>query len=78
MYPYAFSRWALGRVNASDNESGIFYFHPWEIDPEQPRTPGINAKTQFRHYLNLEKFYDRLEKLLQDFKWDRMDRVFLN
>ncbi len=76
LYPYAFSRWALNRVNSSDGESGMFYFHPWEIDPDQPRTEGINAKTRFRHYLNLDKFYGRLERLLQDFEWDRMDRVF--
>ena len=76
LYPYAFSRWSLNRINTVDNESGMFYFHPWEIDPEQPRTEGINAKTKFRHYLNLDKFYGRLEKLLQDFEWDRMDKVF--
>jgi len=77
LYPYVFSRWSLNRINAVDNQSGMFYFHPWEIDPEQPRTLGINAKTRFRHYLNLHKFFDRLERLLEDFKWDRMDRVFL-
>ena len=76
LYPYVFSRWALNHVNKVDKESGMFYFHPWEIDPGQPKTPGINAKTRFRHYLNLDKFYGRLERLLQDFEWDRMDRVF--
>ena len=77
LYPYAFSRWSLKRINRLDKESGMFYFHPWEIDPGQPRITGINAKTKFRHYLNLDKFYGRLERLLQDFEWDRMDRVFL-
>jgi len=77
LYPYSFSRWALARINKVDKESGMFYFHPWEIDPDQPKTPGINAKTRFRHYLNLDKFYQRLEQLLQDFSWDRMDKVFL-
>lgn len=76
LYPYAFSRWSLNRVNSVDGQPGMFYFHPWEIDPDQPRTAGINAKTRFRHYLNLDKFYGRLERLLQDFEWDRMDRVF--
>jgi len=77
LYPYFFSRWALKQINAVDKQSGMFYFHPWEIDPDQPRTPGINAKSKFRHYLNLDKFYPRLEKLLQDFEWGRMDEIFL-
>jgi len=77
LYPYAFSRWALNRVNSTDNQPGMFYFHPWEIDPDQPKTAGIDAKTKFRHYLNLDKFYGRLEQLLKDFEWDRMDNIFL-
>jgi len=78
LYPYAFSQWALKRVNNVDKESGMFYFHPWEIDVDQPRQEGLNAKTRFRHYLNLNKVYARLEKLLQDFEWGRMDDIFLN
>lgn len=78
LYPYGFSRWALKRVNTVDKQPGMFYFHPWEIDPEQPRQNGLNAKTRFRHYLNLEKMFPRLESLLKDFQWDRMDRIFLN
>ncbi|MBL8246997.1 MAG: DUF3473 domain-containing protein [Candidatus Competibacter sp.] len=77
LWPYALSRWALRRVNQSDQQSGIFYFHPWEIDPDQPRQPGINFKTRLRHYLNLSRMERRLQALLRDFRWDRMDRVFL-
>ena len=77
LYPYYFSRWALKQINKVDKQSGMFYFHPWEIDPDQPKTVGINAKTRFRHYLNLDKFYNRLDQLLSDFQWDRMDKVFL-
>jgi polysaccharide deacetylase family protein (PEP-CTERM system associated) len=77
LFPYAFSRWALRRVNTQEQESCIFYFHPWEIDPGQPRLDKISAKTQFRHYLNLAKMYGRLEKLLEDFEWGRMDDIFL-
>lgn len=76
LFPYALSRWAIRRVNSQDHQSTIFYFHPWEIDPEQPRIPGISAKTRFRHYLNLDRTESRLISLLQDFRWDRMDRVF--
>ena len=55
----------------------MFYFHPWELDPEQPRVPGISAKTRFRHYINLKHTERRLRRLLVDFKWNRVDRVFL-
>jgi polysaccharide deacetylase family protein (PEP-CTERM system associated) len=77
LFPYKFSRWALNRVNRDEQQAGIFYFHPWEIDPAQPRPDGINMKTRFRHYLNLDRTYLRLERLLQDFQWGRMDDIFL-
>ena len=77
LWPYPLSRWALRRVNQQDGQSGIFYFHPWEIDPEQPRQPGVNFKTRLRHYLNLSRMEGRLQALLRDFHWDRMDQVFL-
>ena len=77
LFPYEFSRWALNRVNRNEGQSGIFYFHPWEIDPEQPRPDGLGLKTRFRHYLNLHRTYGRLERLLADFRWGRMDDIFL-
>jgi len=77
LFPYAFSRWAMRHVNTSDNEPGIFYFHPWEIDPQQPRPEGVGLKTRFRHYLNLKRTYTRLDTLLGDFSWGRMDEIFL-
>jgi polysaccharide deacetylase family protein (PEP-CTERM system associated) len=77
LFPYAVSRWALRRVNERDGEPGMFYFHPWEIDPEQPRQGGIGLKTRVRHYLNLSRTETRLRALLSDFRWDRADRVFL-
>lgn len=77
LFPYAFSRWALSRVNTREQQSGIFYFHPWEIDPDQPRPSGLGVKTRFRHYLNLDRMYNRLERILDDFRWGRMDDVFL-
>lgn len=77
LFPYALSRWALRRVNGHDGESGVFYFHPWEIDPDQPRPPGLRARTRFRHYLNLHRMEERLDRLLDDFRWGRMDEVFL-
>jgi polysaccharide deacetylase family protein (PEP-CTERM system associated) len=74
--PYVLSRWALRRVNGTDRRPAIFYFHPWEIDPGQPRVPGTSMKTRFRHYVNLDRTEARLECLLRDFRWGRVDEVF--
>lgn len=75
LVPYPLMRWAMQRVNRSDGESAIFYFHPWEIDPDQPRPTGLDPKTRFRHYLNLARMEQRLDRLLGDFQWGRMDEV---
>jgi hypothetical protein len=56
----------------------MFYFHPWEVDPDQPRPAGLNAKTRFRHYVNLQHMQGKLERLLKDFPWGRVDEIFLN
>ncbi|MGK5003788.1 XrtA system polysaccharide deacetylase [Janthinobacterium sp. LB2P70] len=77
LMPYALSRWLLRRINSRDGQAGIFYFHPWELDPGQPRPPGLDARTRFRHYLNLGRMEARLGRLTGDFAWDRMDRIFL-
>ena len=77
LFPYPLSRWMLRQVNADDGESAIFYFHPWEIDDAQPRVPGIDLKTRFRHYVNIPRMADKLEALLADFRWGRMDEIFL-
>lgn len=74
--PYAISRWALRRVNTVDQQAAVFYLHPWEIDPQQPRVAGTSLKTRFRHYVNLDKTEHRLGRLLRDFRWARMDEVF--
>lgn len=74
--PYRFSRWALRRVNEQERRPAIFYMHPWEIDPEQPRIAGIGLKSRFRHYVNLGRTEGRLDRLLRDFRWGRVDDVF--
>lgn len=74
--PYPLSRWAMRRVNTLDGSPAIFYMHPWEIDPGQPRVPGTSLKTRFRHYVNLSRTEGRLKRLLEDFRWGRMDEVF--
>jgi polysaccharide deacetylase family protein (PEP-CTERM system associated) len=75
--PYPAFRWALSQLNRRDGQPAIFYFHPWEVDPEQPRPDGLSAKTRFRHYLNLGRMERRLAAMMSDFAWDRVDRVFL-
>jgi polysaccharide deacetylase family protein (PEP-CTERM system associated) len=77
LLPYSLSRWMMRRVNREDGQPAIFYFHPWEIDPGQPRPDGINLKTRFRHYVNLARMDGRIQALTRDFAWDRMDRIFL-
>ena len=78
LFPYALSRWMLRQVNQNDQQPAIFYFHPWEIDAAQPRVAGIDARTRFRHYVNIPRMEQRLQRLLQDFQWGRMDHIFLN
>ena len=77
LMPYSMSRWLLRRVNEVDRRPAIFYFHPWEIDTTQPRIPGLDARTRFRHYLNLDRMEQRLRKLLFDFEWGRVDEILL-
>ncbi len=78
LLPYPLSRWMIRRVNDVDRMPAVFYFHPWEIDVDQPRIDGISAKTRFRHYLNIERMEQRLHRLLADFSWGRMDDLFLD
>lgn len=78
LMPYALSRRLIEHVNRREGQAAVFYFHPWEIDAEQPRIPGIDAKTRFRHYVNIHRMEKRLGRLLQDFRWGRMDSIFLS
>ena len=77
LLPYQVSKWMLRKVNNTDGQPAIFYFHPWEIDVNQPRIDGVDAKSQFRHYVNIENMESKLRLLLRDFKWGRMDEIFL-
>jgi len=75
LLPYAISRALVRRLNA-EGGAAVFYLHPWELDPEQPRIAGTGMKTRFRHYVNLHLTEPRLRKLLRDFRWSRIDQVF--
>jgi polysaccharide deacetylase family protein (PEP-CTERM system associated) len=77
LLPYPAFRWGLRRVNGRDRQPGIFYFHPWEVDADQPRVAGAPLKSRFRHYVNLGGTMEaRLARLLDDFQWGRIDAVF--
>ena len=72
--PYWWTRWGIQRVNRQERRPAIFYLHPWEIDPDQPRLR-IGRVGQFRHYRNLERTEGRLRQLLTDFRFDAMEAV---
>jgi hypothetical protein len=77
LLPYAFSSWAIGRVNSADARPAVFYFHPWEIDPGQPRVANAPLKSRLRHYSNLSAMEPKLLKLLKSHRWGRTDEVVL-
>jgi len=76
LLPYRIYRRGLARVLRHDRRPGIFYFHPWEVDPAQPRIANARLLSRLRHRLNLGAMEERVRQLLSDFAWDRMDRVF--
>ena len=77
LYPLALTRRLIQRHQDAEEYPYIFYFHPWELDPDQPRMSGASRKAKFRHYLNLDRFEARLSGLLKTFRWQRMDKSFL-
>lgn len=72
--PYGFSRWAIRQVNA-EGRPAVFYFHPWEVDPGQPRVAGAPLRSRLRHYTNLSRMAGKLSDLFGDFAWGRMDAL---
>ena len=74
LLPYGFSRWAFKQVNSA-GEPGIFYFHPWEIDPGQPRVPDAPLRSKIRHYTNLDVMASKLNRIMVAFEWGRVDAV---
>jgi len=78
LYPYWLSKRRIDKFHEQENQPYSFYFHPWEIDPEQPRIKEAPLKSRFRHYINLSRMEGKLEKLLKDYQWDTMKSVYLN
>jgi polysaccharide deacetylase family protein (PEP-CTERM system associated) len=75
LFPYPFTKWGLSRINRVERRSFVFYLHPWEIDPGQPRMSGAGQKSRFRHYLNLHRTEDRFRKLLADFRFAPISEI---
>jgi hypothetical protein len=71
LLPYGWTRWGLRRVNGQEGAPAVFYLHPWEVDPGQPRLPAP-ALARFRHYRNLAETEARLERLLREFTFGTM------
>jgi polysaccharide deacetylase family protein (PEP-CTERM system associated) len=78
LYPYPLSRWLLAQANRLTRAPAVFYLHPWELDPGQPREYRASFLARSRHYLNLGRTDARLRRLLRNFTWARMDRLFLD
>ena len=76
LLPYWLSAHNMRTVRRRDRQPCIFYFHPWEIDPDQPRIQGVPLKARLRHYTNLDKMQSRLKRLLSDFSWKRLDQIY--
>lgn len=77
LLPFAVSRALMRRIAETAGVPAVFYFHPWELDADQPRMQGISLKTRFRHYVNLRRFERRLARLLRAMRWSRMDEIYL-
>jgi polysaccharide deacetylase family protein (PEP-CTERM system associated) len=75
LLPYAFSRWAIRQVNNDEQRPAVIYFHPWEIDPDQPRVANASLKSKLRHYTKLDVMADKLRRLPKDFQWTRLDSI---
>ena len=77
LLPYPVSRWSVQRVNRADRQAAVFYCHPWEIDPGQPRMNQASSKSRFRHYVNQTRMLGKIDRLLGDFRWGTVAQVML-
>jgi polysaccharide deacetylase family protein (PEP-CTERM system associated) len=78
LYPYWLSKKRIDKFHEQEQKPYSFYFHPWEIDPDQPRVKDAPLKSKFRHYINLSRMEGKLERLLKDYQWNTMKSVYLN
>jgi polysaccharide deacetylase family protein (PEP-CTERM system associated) len=78
LFPYSLIRKGLKSINQKENKPFIFYAHPWEIDPEQPRVKGLSSRSKFRHYVNLNRTEIKLRKLLEDFQFSTIRQLLIH
>ena len=78
LYPYWLSKKRIDSYLVAEQQPYSFYFHPWEIDPKQPKVKGAPIKSKLRHYLNLSRMEGKIVRLLEDYQWDTMKSVYLN
>jgi polysaccharide deacetylase family protein (PEP-CTERM system associated) len=71
-YPYFLSKFLFRKASLNGARPQIFYLHPWEIDPEQPKVEGASWFSRFRHYTNLKRCLPRLECMIDDFSFSSM------
>jgi polysaccharide deacetylase family protein (PEP-CTERM system associated) len=78
LFPLSLSKYFVGRHQKTEAYPYVFYFHPWELDPDQPRFKNVSQKARFRHYLNLDRFEKRLSEMLRSYQWGRMDKLYFD
>ncbi|WP_319525821.1 XrtA system polysaccharide deacetylase [uncultured Desulfosarcina sp.] len=75
LFPYALTRKALRQINDKEKKPFIFYLHPWEIDPDQPRVKNASRLSKFRHYVNLHTTQEKFSRLLNDFQFSPIANI---
>jgi len=74
-FPYSLIKYGLKSINENENKPFIFYMHPWEIDPHQPRIKNVGMRSKLRHYINLERNEGKFKRLLRDFQFTAIKNV---
>jgi polysaccharide deacetylase family protein (PEP-CTERM system associated) len=74
LFPYAITRWAIRRLNDREKQPAMVYFHPWELDPSQPRV-SAPIRSKLRHYVNLSRTESKIGRLLKDFRFGTVSEV---
>lgn len=75
LLPYGLYKWAINKMHCEDGRGAIFYFHPWEIDADQPRVHNAPFKSKLRHYARLADMEAKLARVLREYQWGRMDEL---
>jgi polysaccharide deacetylase family protein (PEP-CTERM system associated) len=75
LFPVELIKWGIERINSKERQPAVLYFHPWEIDPDQPRIMEAGLKSRFRHYINLHRTEDKLSHLFNNLQFGTMSSV---